>query len=195
MRDRAVSGAREISVAFLRGVNVGGHRRLRMADLVQWLGAAGLSRVQTYIQSGNVVVEHAATLDVAPRIHEVIAEMTGWDVPVVVRGADELRAVVAANPFPDAAPTHLHVAFLPSAPEGAPDDLVNHAPWRPEEFRVIGRDVYLFVPPGIGHSVMVPRLSLLRAATTRNWNTVLAVVELARDASRRGAAMDEGGGD
>jgi uncharacterized protein (DUF1697 family) len=163
------------SLALLRGVNVGGRRALPMTDLTQWLLDAGFTSVSTYIQSGNVVLEHRARLDVGARVRAVIAEHTGWDVPVVVRSAVQLAEVVAANPYPQAEPTTLHVAFLESAPDVGPLADLDPQRWLPEEFTAHGREVYLHLPQGMGRSVMAPRLAILKNATTRNWNTVLAL--------------------
>ena len=169
-----------ISIALLRGVNVGGHRKVPMADLRSWLLAAGLGDVRTYIQSGNVVLEHAPRIDVAALVHDVIEDRGGFDVPVIVRSAAQWSKVIAANPYRDAAPTELHVSFLAGAPDDASVAAATKEDWAPEEFAVVGRDVYLHLPQGMGRSVMVPRLKVIAGATTRNWNTVLALRDLAR---------------
>ncbi len=150
-----------------------------MADLRTWLGAAGFTGVQTYIQSGNVIVEHAARVDVAARFRTVIKENSGLDVPIVVRTARELHGVVAANPYSTLEPTKLHVSFLADAPDDATIAASALADWLPEEFTLRGNDVYLYLPNGMGRSVMVPKLALIKNATTRNWNTVLALAALA----------------
>ena len=169
------------SVAFLRGVNVGGHRKIAMNDLKQWLLEAGFSKVATYIQSGNVALEHPAGLDVATAVRRALAEHPDGDVPVVVRTSDEVLRVEASNPYPDADHTRLHVAFLAKAPEEAALSAALERSWQPEEFRVVGRDVYLFLPAGMGRSTMVPRLGIIKGATTRNWNTVLSLADLVRN--------------
>jgi len=173
-------GARAImrSVALLRGVNVGGNRTIAMADLRAWLLASGFDEVRTYIQSGNVVLEHAPTLDVAARVREVILAQRGLDVPVIVRDRAEWSAVVAANPYRGVEPTRLHVSFLAVAPDAAARAAARED-WGAEEYTVVGREVYLHLPEGMGRSVMVPRLALIKEATTRNWNTVLALEDLA----------------
>jgi uncharacterized protein (DUF1697 family) len=149
-----------------------------MADLQAWLNDAGFGEVRTYIQSGNVVIEHPAKIDVVTRVHDAIAQNSGFDVPVIVRTARELSAVVASNPYPGVEPTRLHVSFLQRAPDDATVKLAAEDDWRPERFNVVGRDVYLHLPDGMGQSVMVPKLKLIKNATTRNWNTVLALVDL-----------------
>lgn len=169
------------SVALLRGVNVGGNRKLSMANLTKWLHDAGFTSVTTYIQSGNVALEHRASLDVASAVHRAIDEHSGWDVAVIVRTSLELFDVVASNPYPGVEPTKLHVSFLAHAPSEATLAASRAESWSPEEFTVVGRDVYLFLPEGMGRSLMVPRLKLIKNATTRNWNTVLAMADLVSD--------------
>jgi len=167
------------SVALLRGVNVGGRNKVAMADLTKWLSDVGFSSVSTYIQSGNVVIEHSRADDVAHIVHQVIAERTGLDIKVLVRTALELREVAEGNPYADASPAQLHVSFLDHAPEAMVGAGIEPLEWSPEEFTVVGRAVYLYLPLGMGRSVMVPRLTMLKGATTRNWNTVLALNDLA----------------
>lgn len=164
------------SLVLLRGVNVGGKHKVAMKDLSAWLESAGFAEVRTYIQSGNIVLGHDPGRDVVHDVHDLLAARTGWDIAVVVRTAPEMRAVLDTNPFPRDEPTQLHVAFLATAPDEPVGGDVER--WRPEEYRVIGREVYLFVPDGLGRSLMAPRLKILRTATTRNWNTVVALSDM-----------------
>ena len=168
------------SLALLRGVNVGGHHKLAMKELVLWLEDAGLHSVLTYIQSGNVVADHDAGLDLGALVRRVIAEHAGFDVAVVVRDAPQMAEVVAANPYPDAGPASLHVAFRQDAPSPDLVAALDSTRWAPEEFTLVGREVYLHLPSGMGRSAMVPRLALVKDATLRNWNTVVALTELLR---------------
>lgn len=168
-----------ISIALLRGINVGGNRKIPMANLRAWLSGVGFQNVHTYIQSGNVVIEHAKRVDVAARVHDAIEQNSGLDVPVIVRSVEEMSGVVASNPYPGMEPTRLVVSFLHTTPDDAALHAAAVGDWRPEAFTVVGRDVYLFLPSGVGRSLMVPRLTLIKSATTRNWNTVLALVDLA----------------
>ncbi len=167
------------SLVLLRGINVGGHHKIPMTQLSTWLEAAGFTGVVTYIQSGNVVLTHATKLDVASRVRDVIAERTGWSIAVIVRSASEMTDVLTRCPYPDAQPTQLHVSFLDAPPDDAHD-----VDWSPEQHVLLGREVYLYVPEGMGRSVMVPKLKLLKGATTRNWNTVVALEELVNRSSR-----------
>ncbi len=168
------------SVALLRGINVGGNRKLPMKDLSGWMERAGFEGVRTYIQSGNVVFSHGARPEEELRteLEALIASRAGFDVPVMVRPASELAAVVDANPFPGVEPTRLHVGFLTEPPDPAAVAAVDPATWAPEEFVVIGREIYLHLPDGMGRAQLPPRLKILAPATARNWRTVTALLEL-----------------
>jgi uncharacterized protein (DUF1697 family) len=167
------------SIVLLRGINVGGRRKVSMAALRTWLTAAGFKNVQTYVQSGNVVLEHDGPGDLADRVAEVLGANAGFDVAVVTRTRNEITRLVARNPFPGTPPTQLHVAFLADPPSSAEVKSIRPDAFAPEEFAVRGRDVYLHLPNGMGRAKMPPRLRFLATATTRNWNTVVALADLA----------------
>lgn len=167
------------SIVLLRGINVGGRRPIVMGDLRTWLQDSGLHDVRTYIHSGNAVVEHAATTHVAGVVHDAIERASGLDVPVIVRTATEFTSVLAASPFKEGTLAHWHVAFLEHPPEAAALLATHQRDWQQEEFEVIGREVYLYLPDGLGRSAMVQRLALLKHATIRNWNTVQALGKMA----------------
>jgi uncharacterized protein (DUF1697 family) len=162
-------------VALLRGVNIG-KRQLPMAGLRSGLEAAGCTDVATYVQSGNVVLTppKEAGQDVAGWLADAIGEIAGFAVPVVVRTKTEMAKVTAANPYPDAGGTTLHVIFCSSKPPALTAELDAVAP---EHATVVGRDVFLHLPNGMGRATL-PALvekDLKRAGvvgTARNWNTV-----------------------
>lgn len=175
--------------ALLRGVNVGGARRVPMGELREVVAGLGHTSVRTYLNSGNVVfaAPPAGEEELAGALEAAMAERFGFAVPCLVRSGTYLRGVVAANPFPGAADVGrtLHVTFL--SEQVGPERLaaVDAAAFAPEEFRVGDRALYLHVPGGLGRSPLAQALS--RPAvwkgvtpTTRNWNTVLALAELTR---------------
>src|SRR6478752_8514483 len=88
-------------LALLRGINVGGKNKLPMKDLASLVEAAGGTDVSTFIQSGNVLFNASAAAyeQLGPRLRAGIAKKFGYDIPVVLRQARELAAVVAKNPF------------------------------------------------------------------------------------------------
>ena len=121
-RESSVTTGEQRYVALLRGVNVGGKNKLPMVELRDAFTAAGCSAVQTYIQSGNVVFE--AARDLAERVPDTvtraISQRFGYETAVVVRSSEELRQVVASNPFDTSGdPRFLQVAFLEDTPDVA----------------------------------------------------------------------------
>jgi uncharacterized protein (DUF1697 family) len=173
---------------FLRGVNVGGHGRLPMADLKTALEAAGFDEVSTYLASGNAVVSvpgRSSAATVEDRVREAIVTGFGASPELVVRTHRELATVIDANPFPAAAeekPAWFHVFFTSVPPD--PKAVIDPAKLGPDHYSFGDRCVYLhFVnSPGTSRSGEIVCREALRArkgafATARNWNTVLAMAE------------------
>lgn len=171
--------------ALLKGVNVGGNRKLAMADLRAFIEGLGHGPATTLLASGNVVFEtdtDAAALE--PMLTEQAKAALGLDTAWFVRSHAELAAVVAANPFPDAAlarPSHVLVAFHHTPfPAALLDDLAaGYA--GPERLSCVGRELFADYPAGIGRSTLhqaTTRLKFPTVATARNWNTVEKLAEL-----------------
>lgn len=171
-------------IAFLRGINVGAHNRMKMDDLRALCESLGLENVQTYIQSGNVVFE---TRETDPRslgnnLKDAINEKFGYDISVMVRAGAELNDIVEHQPFgePSEENTKRYVTFLHEEPE---DDQIQDllaAQNEAEEFVVKGQEVYSQARKDklkngqftdVGKILDVP-------ATRRTWNVVTKVLEL-----------------
>jgi uncharacterized protein (DUF1697 family) len=178
------AGAPETYVALLRGINLGARNKVAMPDLRALFGALGAQDVSTYVQSGNVVFkspEGPAELRAAAEEH--IKRDLGLDVTVLLRTRTELAAIVADNPFArdEREPTTLHVTFLAEAPDAERARELDPTASDPDEFRIVGRDVYLHCPNGYGRSKLSNAFFERRlgvAATTRNWRTVTTLAEL-----------------
>jgi uncharacterized protein (DUF1697 family) len=173
-------------VALVRGINVGGRKKLAMSDLREVLGGLGYGDVETYLQSGNALFSTRKTGPDALRrkIEGALVERLGLDVKVLVRTTAELAEVVEGNPFPEGTsePRKLHVAFLSAAPDGETVAALDPAPYEPDELRLGERAVYLWYPNGYGRTKLtndVLERKLGVTATTRNWNTVVALLERA----------------
>jgi uncharacterized protein (DUF1697 family) len=171
-------------VALLRGINVGGNRMIKMADLRDVFVSAGALDVATYIQSGNVVFTHAARSEttLAAQLEKRIAKAAGFPVPVVLRTASQLARVIEDSPFPGADADHLHVAFLTTRPP-ANAWTIDARSLAPERCAVVGRELYLYLPAGMGRSklaaaVLAKPTAIGGRATARNWRTVLKLNEL-----------------
>ncbi len=169
------------TVALLRAVNVGG-RFVKMADLMALFADLGFAGARTYLQSGNVVFDAGKTdrVKVAAAIAAAIERRFGFRCEVILRGGRELARLIAANPFGEMArsdPSHLVVMFLAGAPT-ADDRAVLKTAWAgPETWRLVGCDLFISYPAGIGKSKL--KLKLKTPATGRNWNVVNALAEMA----------------
>jgi len=173
--------------ALLRGINVGGSRKVPMAELRTVLEGLGYTGVGTYLQSGNAVFSSALGDEdsLAAEVAGAVAERFGFPVDVLVRDHTYLRAVLDACPFPAARleGRQLHVTYFSEPVGPGRFGSVDRQAFLPEEFRVGDRVVYLYVPDGLGRSRLAEQLakpSLTKGvvATTRNWNTVVRLVEL-----------------
>lgn len=177
----------ETYVALLRGINVGGANKLPMKELAALFAAAGAKDGRTCIQSGNVVFKATGHVvaHLANTISEAIEEGFGLKVPVLLRSRAELEAVLDANPFLARAsnPKALHVMFLSDHPSDERVAALDPQRSPPDEFAVLGREVYLHCPKGIARSKLTTAWidrALGTVATVRNWNTVNALVEMCR---------------
>jgi uncharacterized protein (DUF1697 family) len=176
-----------VYVALLRAVNVGGTGILPMQDLRALCAEYGLGNVRTYIQSGNVVFDSPQPEPALRReLEAAIASKTGRPVGVLIRTARQLQATLDANPFPEALPSQVGVIFLPTpVPPAALDGLV--IPGR-EDVRLIGREVFVHYPDGMGRSKL--KLPFAAQGTTRNLNTVARLLALACPAIPPGLSSD-----
>ena len=180
-------------VALLRGINVGGNKMIAMAELRAALTKAGFSNVRTLLQSGNVVLDAAASspAKLEYQLEAEVKKRFSLDVEVHVRSAAELAAVIKANPFGAEAkrdPSHLLVTFFKTPPGNAKVKSAQAAIVGPERLQADGRHLYMVFPDGIGRSkatVVVGKL-LGPVGTARNWNTVQKLAALAP--VRRGAS-------
>ncbi len=169
-------------IVLLRGINVGAHRRVKMADLRALLESHGYEAVKTLGQSGNVVISGSETT--APALERLIEAELGVDPLVVLRTRDELADVVERNPFADIAddPKRLQVSFLGGEPEPAVVKEIGGADHAPELVAFSGREVYAWHPSGVQDSALAKLLNDKRlgvTATARNWNTVTKLLALA----------------
>jgi uncharacterized protein (DUF1697 family) len=165
-------------IALLRGVNIGG-RKVPMAALRDVFEQLGHGNVRTYIQSGNVVFDATGP---GPRvraaIEDAIRRAFGLDVTVLLRTPAELAKVTAQNPYGEDA----YVTFLDGVPDRNRVAALDPAPFAPDEFRVIGQEVYLRCPNGYGRTKVNNTFfekKLATRATTRNWRTVETLLDWA----------------
>ncbi|MFF9567179.1 DUF1697 domain-containing protein [Streptomyces sp. NPDC014685] len=182
--------------ALLRGINVGGHKRVPMAELRTLLTELGHGDVRTHLQSGNAVFSSAADDEnaLAAELEQAIGERFGFPVPCLVRDGAYLAGTAAACPFPAAGleGKQLHITYYDRPVDADRFARIDPAAFRPEEFRLGDRALYLYAPGGLGTSKLGAALSRTSVtkdlvATSRNWNTVVKLVEMT---SATGAAQD-----
>ncbi len=168
-------------VCFLHGINVGGHRKIPMADLRQLIADIALDlKVRTYIASGNAVFSADSDKNTLQKgLREGIRGRFGFDVPVLLLSADDIRDVLASCPCPDEKGNLAH-AFL-CFDEPQMDHVgVTTLRIRSESVTIAGRTVWLHAPEGIGRSKLAAKMEQLIGVevTARNLNTVRKMVEM-----------------
>jgi uncharacterized protein (DUF1697 family) len=164
------TGARVTAyVALLRAVNVGGTGKLPMTELRAMCEAAGFFNVRTYIASGNVVFESDRPEPVVKAaLERALQAYAGKPVGVMVRTGAEMAAILAANPFTQAAPNRTVAIFLDESP--AADALAGITGRGDEEIALGAREIYVHYGSGMARSKL--KIPAARRGTARNMNTV-----------------------
>lgn len=163
-------------VALLRAVNVGGAGALPMSELRAMCVDAGFARVETYVASGNVVFESAAEpVAVRRALSDRLRAYAGKPVGVLLRSADEMRAILEANPFPEAEPKFTYGIILDDVPPV--DALAQISGQQDEQVGLGAREIYVHYPGGMGRSRL--KIPAARTGTARNMNTIARLVEIA----------------
>ena len=179
----------ETYIAILRGINVSGQKKIKMADLKAHLEELNFKNVQTYIQSGNVIFEHETTSpeDLENEIVKKIYEKYGFQVPTIIKIPSELKYVINNNPFrddPNKETNRLYVTFLSDVPSSINLEKLETIDYSPEEYILDGKNIYFYSPNGYGNAKMNNNFfenKLKVAATTRNWNTVNKLIEIVNE--------------
>jgi len=164
-------------LALLRGINVGGANILPMKDLANLFTQSGCQNVATFIQSGNVIFHGSAQS--ANTVCSKIEAAFGIKTTIILRSLPEMQKIAASNPYPDT--EHSHVVFLASEP--APAQIAQLDPNRsaPDQFTVLGREIYLHTPNGMGRTKLTNAWfdsKLKTVSTVRNWRTVLKLLAM-----------------
>jgi uncharacterized protein (DUF1697 family) len=165
-------------VALLRAINVGGTGKLPMTELKAVCEAVGFTKVATYIASGNVVfASRLGEAAVKKRLADALEAHAGRAIGLVVRTADEMKSVLAVDPFPDGARNFTYVLFLDAPP---PTDTIDRAVGRKDEQIALGkREIYTCYPSGMGQSKL--RMPAEKLGTARNMNTVATLAAMAAE--------------
>lgn len=170
--------------AMIRGINVGGNKKIAMADLRELMADLGYADVITHLQSGNVVFSSPEQPQkLARTIADRIADEFAMDVKVVIRTAAELADVVRRSPLPDGPenPSRFFVAFLSAAPSPEAVSAMESMSFDPDRIWISGAEAYLWCPAGAAETKLTNNFlekRLAVAATSRNWNTVTRLAAL-----------------
>jgi uncharacterized protein (DUF1697 family) len=171
-------------IVLLRGINIGARNRIAMTDLREAFEAAGFDDVQTYLQSGNVVLSSGkGGAEVARACERQIEKSFGLDIDVVTRTRAQLAKVVEANPLESVAkdPKRYQVSFLSAKPSAEVKRKLEDAAAEQERVVFSGREIYAWHPAGVARSRLWTLLAgrgLGVTATARNWTTVTKLLEL-----------------
>ncbi len=165
-----------VHIALLRAVNLGSHKKVSMADLRAMVTDLGFDNAETLLQSGNIVFGSKPTgAKLEQLLEDAARKQLKLDTDFIVRNAKQWDDIVERNPFPKEAkaePGHL----LLMACKTAPGKSVKVTGAKSERFEVVGKEIYIVYPNGVGQS----RLKIHTIGTGRNWNTVLKLAALAR---------------
>ena len=173
-------------ISFLRGINVSGQKKIKMEDLKKLYLSLGYSDVQTYIQSGNVVFTSGKEERILEKeISDKISQSFGFDVEITIKTKEYLEKILSINPYRklnDFNTKIMYFTLLKDEPEqNAIDKLKSDKPVN-DTFEVIGKEIYVYCPDGYGRTVYSNNYfenKLKIKATTRNWNTITKMIELA----------------
>jgi uncharacterized protein (DUF1697 family) len=179
-------------ICILRGINVGGHKRIKMDALRQMFIEMGFANVQTYIQSGNVIFSsEEANIEVLEKaIFEKIQKVFGFEVPVLVLTATEMNDAVNNNPYsndPDKDAATIHLTFLSDRPNQVLLDKLSPNNYLPDEFRCVDKVIYVYCPNGYGNTKLNNTFfetKLKVTATCRNLKTSIELATLAKTGNK-----------
>jgi uncharacterized protein (DUF1697 family) len=175
-------------IALLRGINVTGYKVILMNDLKILFEKMNFEEVKTYIQSGNIVFKTSESLtdsELVQRIQQSVTGKYNFFVPAIVRSREELEKILAGNPFlkeKDINTDWLYATFLSESPRQSDREAISKYDLSPERFYLIRNEAYLYCPKGYGNtkiSNLFFENRLKVNATTRNWKTVIKLVDLA----------------
>jgi uncharacterized protein (DUF1697 family) len=173
-------------IALLKGINVGGHKKVPMADLRELLTKSGFENVQTYIQSGNVILQSSKS-DISVienNIQESIMDHFGFEISVLVKTRSDLKRIFTDSPFSEEKKKASYFMMLQNTPD---DDLVKIASekvYEGEEYKILKDCIYFFCEKGFGQAKFNANFferKLKTFATARNYNTMVKLLSLSEE--------------
>ncbi|MBN4070064.1 DUF1697 domain-containing protein [Olleya sp. AH-315-F22] len=172
-------------IALLRGINVGGHRKVPMVELRELLTNLGFQNVQTYIQSGNVVFKSSekSIQKLEKKIHEEIQSHFGFDVSIIVKTPKDLQRIFDACPFSEEKKKTSHFTMLHSTPDDELVKIASEKIYKGEEYVIINDCIYYYCAKGFGQAKFNMNLferKLKTASTSRNYRTMVKLLSLSQ---------------
>lgn len=169
-------------IGFLRGINVGGQKKIKMADLRLSLEKSGFSDVKTYIQSGNLILKsEKQAKSIMSSVQECIKKDFGFEVPTLVLITSEIKSILENMPFQNTEEKNLYFTLLHKNPNRDLVDSFKELQFENEDFVVAENCVYLNCKKGAGKAKLNNNLienKLKVTATTRNLNTMRKMIEM-----------------
>lgn len=178
------AAAQNRRVALLRGINVGGARKVPMGELRALATDLGWSDVATHLQSGNLLfTADGSDVDLSGTLTAALKDRFGMDIDVVVRTGEELHALVKGHPFADGDPAHVVIACCDRPVSKAAQDRLSKLAADGERLQVVGANIYADFPDGQARSKLAAQLvSALKPATgtARNLRTMTKLAQMLR---------------
>lgn len=170
-------------ISLLRGINVSGQKKIRMAELKSLYESLGLQNVQSYLQSGNVVFDSKEkNIDkIRESIEAQIESKYGFSVPVLVCTKGDFQRVIEEHPFAEEEAIRVLVTFLYESPEKTKLQELNQYEDKVDKFTIGKQEIFLFCPGGYGRTKLSNNFfekKLGLVATTRNWKSVNALYKM-----------------
>jgi uncharacterized protein (DUF1697 family) len=188
MKKKSIENNLKVFISILRGINVSGQKKILMSDLKVLYEKLGFKNVTTYIQSGNVIFksnEKLADTELAKKIEKTIYQKYDFEVPLIIRSEEEMKKTISSNPFlkeKNSDAKRLYVTFLSEIPDKENVESITNIDFSPDKFIIIGKEIYLCVANGYGETKISNTFfekKLKVKATTRNWNTVNKLSDMA----------------
>lgn len=178
----------QIIISFLRGVNMAGHFPLKMTDLSDMYKDLGFKDTETYIQSGNVIFTCPANLqraEITEKIEAAVLNKFGYAVPVMIRTVDDIKKIIAENPFISESkfdPSKMVAILLYEKPTEAQIQKMVNINYPPDKFAISGNEIFVYCPDGFGKSKLYTNFFEKKmgvTGTARNWKTITTILSLA----------------
>jgi len=173
-------------ITLLKGINVGGHKKVPMADLREMLSKSGFENVQTYIQSGNVILQSSKNniSEIENNIQKSILDHFGFEVSVLVMTRQEFKRIFDDSPFKKEEEKASYFIMLHDTPDTNLVKVASEKVYEDEEYKIIKNCIYYYSAKGFGQAKFNANffeLKLKTFATARNYNTMVKLLSLSAD--------------